>query len=67
MNYIEALVVTNAESADLLCELLAPFAEDNSVVQEQLGDPADLNPTAAAPPSLIIYSSASYCGTATFA
>ena len=49
MKYIEALVVTNTESADLLCELLAPFAEDNSVIQEQLGDPNDLNPTAMMP------------------
>lgn len=49
MKYIEAVVITNSESADALCELLAPFAEDNSVIQEQLGDPNDLNPIAMLP------------------
>lgn len=49
MKYIEAVVIAHSESADLLCTLLAPFAEDNSVIQEQLGDPDDLSPIAMLP------------------
>ncbi|MFK7804250.1 MAG: 50S ribosomal protein L11 methyltransferase [Anaerolineae bacterium] len=49
MKYIETLIITNPESADLLCTLLEPFAEDQSVIQERIGDPKDLNPTALLP------------------
>jgi ribosomal protein L11 methyltransferase len=49
MKYIETLIITNPESADLLCSSLESFAEDSSVIQEQLGDTQDLNPTAMLP------------------
>lgn len=49
MKYVEAVVIAKSQSADLLCAILAPFAEDGSVIQEQLGDPDDLSPTAMLP------------------
>lgn len=49
MNYFEAVIIANSQSADLLCTLLEPFAEDKSVIQEQIGDPDDLNPKALLP------------------
>jgi len=49
MKYFEAVIITNTQSADLLCTLLEPFAEDQSVIQEQIGDPDDLNPKALLP------------------
>ena len=49
MNYIEAFVTADHQTADLLTEQLAPFAEGGSVAQEQLGDPEDLDPKALLP------------------
>ncbi len=49
MRYFEAMVIAKPEGAKILVEQLQPFAEGQSVIQEQLGDPRDLNPTAMIP------------------
>ena len=49
MKYYETLIVSNSELAGLLVEQLQPFAEDQSVIQEQLGDPDNLEAKAMLP------------------
>ncbi len=49
MRYIEAQIIATEETAEILTVELQPFAEDQSVIQEQMGDPADLNPRALLP------------------
>lgn len=49
MRYIEAQIIATEEAAEILTVELQPFAEDQSVIQEQMGDPADLNPRALLP------------------
>lgn len=47
--WVEMLVVVAEDTAVLVSERLRPFAEAESVVIEQLGDPADLTPDAMLP------------------
>jgi ribosomal protein L11 methyltransferase len=48
-NWIEATVIVTEELIDPISDLLRPFAEGESVVVEQLGDPNNLAPTAMLP------------------
>lgn len=43
------MIIAHTEGAEILVEQLQPFAEGESVIQEQLGDPHDLSPTAMVP------------------
>ena len=47
--WLEICIPTRPEAADALSEKLIPYAEMGSVAQEQLGDPADLDPFAMLP------------------
>ena len=47
--WLEVCIPARPETADALSEKLVPYAEMGSVAQEQLGDPADLNPFAMLP------------------
>ncbi|MCA9939917.1 MAG: 50S ribosomal protein L11 methyltransferase [Anaerolineales bacterium] len=49
MNWVEVSVVTDGEAAEAVSEVLRPFAHDESVVLEQLGDAASLDPYALEP------------------
>lgn len=49
MKYFETRIVSSSATAELLVEQLQPFAEDESVIQEQLGDPANLDAKAMLP------------------
>ncbi|MEM9778195.1 MAG: hypothetical protein AAF902_26700, partial [Chloroflexota bacterium] len=51
--YIEVVIITDPETAELLITPLMPFAEGSSVAVEQLGDPEDLSPTAMLPESAV--------------
>lgn len=47
--FLEVSVVTDGEGAEAVAEVLRPFAYQDGVVLEQLGDMADLNPEALEP------------------
>ncbi|PID84687.1 MAG: 50S ribosomal protein L11 methyltransferase [Chloroflexi bacterium] len=49
MYWLEVSVVTDGEGAEAIAEALKPFAHQESVVLEQLGDMADLAPNALEP------------------
>lgn len=49
MYWLEVSVLTEEESAEIVSELLRPFAQDGSVVLEQLGDEDNLDPNAMEP------------------
>lgn len=49
MNWIEVSLVTDGEGAEAVSELLRPFAYQESVVLEQLGDESSLDPAAMMP------------------
>ena len=49
MDWLEVRVITDGEAAEAVAEALRPYAYQNSVVLEQLGDPNDLDPTAMEP------------------
>ena len=47
--FLEVSVITDGEGAEAVSEVLRPFAYQDGVVLEQLGDMADLDPTALEP------------------
>lgn len=49
MYWLEVSVSTDEETAEIISELLRPFAQDDSVVLEQLGDVNNLDPDALEP------------------
>lgn len=49
MYWLEVSVITDGEGAEAISEALKPFAHQESVVLEQLGDMDDLNPDALEP------------------
>lgn len=49
MYWLEVSVKVEGETADIVCDILRPFAQDDSVVIEQLGDAANLDPNALEP------------------
>ncbi|HSH03215.1 MAG TPA: 50S ribosomal protein L11 methyltransferase [Anaerolineae bacterium] len=53
MAWFEVVVVTNEAVAEAVGEALRPYAIDESVVREQLGDPADLAPMAMLPDVMV--------------
>ena len=46
MYWLEVSVITDGEGAEAIAEALKPFAHQESVVLEQLGDMEDLDPNA---------------------
>lgn len=49
MDWLEVSVTTDGEAAEAVSEILRPYAYQDGVVLEQLGDPHDLDPNALEP------------------